>query len=112
MSQPGENRLAGAGEADGENEVTKPQRLPAAKRKKAGAAAQARKLARALAGETLVRAGLKERAAKHNLDAVLHGRHFVQLAPDMDSFLCTNCGKVQPRTVKHITFLAARCDHQ
>ncbi len=50
MIPPGDNRLAGAGEAAGESEVTKPKRLPAVKRKRAAAAPSARALARALAG--------------------------------------------------------------
>ena len=65
---------------------------------------------RALGGETLVRAGMRDRATKHNLDAQQAGRHVVDLDAESDRFLCKNCGKMQGKTVKHITFLAARCE--
>ena len=67
---------------------------------------------RAHAGETMVRIKMREKAAQHNLGAVQAGHHVVDLAAGEDRFVCTACGKVQPRTVKHYLFLAARCGDQ
>ena len=61
------------------------------------------------AGESMVRVKMKEKAEKHNLRAAGSGLHVVELVCDADRFRCTVCGKVQAKTVKQHTFLAAGC---
>ena len=63
-------------------------------------------------GESMVRIKMKEKAEKHNRGAADSGLHVLELVVGADRFICTGCGKVQPKTVKHHTFLAAKCEPQ